>query len=78
MGWQHGGQIIMRDKRRIKRILGLLERLWSKDDNCDMRLGQLLENYIFTNGERGDRTSIELFYQEDDITEGILKARLKK
>jgi len=37
-----------------------------------------LENYIFTNGERGDRTSIELFYQEDDITEGILKARLKE
>ena len=78
MGWQHGGQIIMRDKRRIKRILGLLERLWSKDDNCDMRLGQLLENYIFTNGERGDRTSIAMWYQEDDDTEEILKGMVKK
>lgn len=40
-----------------------------------MRLGQLLENYVFV--RKADR-SIMLWYQEDDETEEILKARLEK
>ena len=61
----------MRDPKRIKRILKLLEKLWLKSP--DQRLGQLLENYVFFQGQRGDLTSVRLFYQEDDITEKILK-----
>ena len=44
-----------------------LEQLWLEFP--DQRLGQLLENYVFVNGERGDDTSVALFYQEDDETE---------
>jgi len=47
----------MRDMSRKKRILKLLGELWDIDTNCDMRLGQLLENFVFFNGERGDITS---------------------
>jgi hypothetical protein len=56
----------MRDVNRIPRIIHDLERLWKQ--HPDQRLGQLLENYIFTNGKRGDKTSVALFYQEDDFT----------
>jgi len=66
----------MRDQKRIKRILLKIEKLWN--ETTDQRLGQVLENYIFTDGERGDRTSIRMFYQEDDETEKILDKRLKK
>jgi len=65
----------MRDKKRIKRILKLLEELWKKYP--DQRLGQLLENYVFFQGERGDSTSVRLFHQQDDLTEKILKEKLK-
>ncbi len=61
----------MRNPERIKRICKKLEKLWKKSP--DMRLGQLLENYVFTHGERGDTTSIRLFFQEDDETEKILE-----
>lgn len=55
-----------RDPKRIPQILEELKTLWEK---CpDQRLGQLLENYVFLNGERGDKPSIRLFYQEDDTT----------
>ena len=61
----------MRDPKRIKRIAKLIVELWSK---CpDQRLGQLLENYVFNKGQRGDKTSIGLFFQEDDETEFLLK-----
>lgn len=63
----------MRDKARIKRILKMLEKLWM--ENSDQRLGQILENYIFVKGDRGDRTSVAMFYQEDDETEVLLKLR---
>jgi uncharacterized protein YihD (DUF1040 family) len=63
----------MRDKKRIPIILKELEELWLK--NSDMRLGQLLENYVFFSGQRGDETSVHLFYQEDDLTLAILKQR---
>lgn len=60
----------MRELERINRICDKLKRLWKKSP--DMRLGQLLENYVFFNGQRGDNTSVALFYQEDNITEKIL------
>lgn len=66
----------MRDPERIPKILKALEILWKKFP--DQRLGQLLENYVFFQGERGDRTSVRLFYQEDDLTENILKKKLKE
>jgi len=68
----------MRDKKRIKRILKLLEKLWNEPQNMDLRLGQLLEKYVFFMGERGDNTSVTLFYQADETTESILKARLEE
>ena len=54
----------MRDPKRIKRICKLIEKLWKEAP--DQRRGQLLSNYVF-----GHHTDI--FYQEDDITEEILK-----
>jgi len=36
----------MRDKKRIKKILSKLEKLWMLHE--DMRFGQLLINYIFS------------------------------
>lgn len=49
-----------------KKILKLLEKLWNKHPR--MRLGALLENYVFKDGERGDKTSQELYYQYDEKT----------
>lgn len=65
----------MRDKKRIKKILQKLETLWLLYP--DQRLGQLLENYVFYKGKRGDVTSVALFYQEDDFTEAILNELTK-
>jgi hypothetical protein len=66
----------MREEARIKRILSKLEQLWNKYP--DQRLGQILENYVFFQGERGDKTSVKLFYQEDDLTEKILDSRVRE
>ena len=66
----------MREKERIHRICIKLEELWLKSP--DQRLGQLLENYLFTKGKRGDMTSVRLFYQDDDETECILDEMLKE
>jgi len=55
-----------RDPKRIPEILDSLKKLWEKEP--DQRLGQVLENYVFINGKRGDNTSCALFYQEDDIS----------
>ena len=52
----------MRDIKRIKRIVHKLEKLWISKP--DLRLGQLLINYIFE--------SENMFYQDDDDTELIL------
>jgi uncharacterized protein YihD (DUF1040 family) len=68
---KHGKVRKMRNKKRIKRILKLIEKLWNKYP--DQRLGQLLENYVFTQGKRGDKTSAMMFNQEDDETENQLK-----
>ena len=61
----------MRDINRIPIILEELKKLWEK--NPDQRLGQILENYVFFKGQRGDKTSCALFYQEDTDTLEILK-----
>lgn len=56
----------MRDPKRIKKIIKELEELWNKYP--DQRLGQILENYVFIDGARGDKTSVTLFFQEDSKT----------
>jgi len=54
-------------------ILSQLKTLW--DRHPLQRLGQLLENYVFFQGERGDKTSVRLFYQQDEETLKILQER---
>lgn len=66
----------MRDFNRIDKICDLLKVLWKKYP--DQRLGQLLDNYVFSNGERIDKTNAYLFYQEDDETEKIILKKLYK
>jgi len=50
----------MRDKKRIKRICTLIEKLWNTQQ--DQRLGQLLANYVFGHHQ-------DIYFQEDDISE---------
>jgi FPC/CPF motif-containing protein YcgG len=59
-----------------EKILELLKELWNR--NTTQRLGQLLENYIFYQGERGDKTSIRLFHQQDEETLKILEWLLEQ
>ena len=53
----------MRDFNRIDEILTDIRALWI--NYPDMRLGQLLENFVF------DKKT--MFYQEDDVTDEKLK-----
>lgn len=53
----------MRDKKRIKRILGKLEKVWT--EGSDLRLGQGLSNIAKSR-------EIDLFYLEDEELERIL------
>jgi len=57
--------IRMRDKKRIKRILKELERVWN--DVPDMRFGQLLINLGIVDD------SFRVWNIQDSITEKILK-----
>lgn len=59
----------MKDKARIKRILKLIEKIWSKSP--DLRFGQLLINLRVC----GD--DIRLWNNIDDGLEKWLKERLK-
>ena len=59
----------MRDIKRIKRILKLIEKIWLK--HPDLRLGQLLENMNIT-------TYDDLYYIEDAILEQKIKDNIKK
>jgi hypothetical protein len=61
--------------KEIDTILGALKDLWKQVP--DQRLGQLLENYVFINGERGDATSVKLFYQLDLRTYARIKKAIK-
>lgn len=53
----------MRDVNRIDEMLTNLRTLWM--NYPDMRLGQLLENFVFSTDT--------MFYQEDDVTNEKLK-----
>lgn len=53
----------MRDFNRIDEILTDIRTLWI--NYPDMRLGQLLENFVFNPNT--------MFYQEDDVTDENLK-----
>lgn len=57
----------MRDFNRIDEILINIKTLWV--NYPDMRLGQLLENFIFNKDT--------MFYQEDDITNEKLQKAWK-
>jgi len=58
-----------------KVILQLLENVWNKYPH--QRLGQLLENFVFIKGERGDKNSQKMFYQSDEKTIKQLKNEVK-
>lgn len=62
-----------RDPARIEKVLDALKVLWLTQP--DQRLGQLLENYVFTQGPR-DKTTVFLFYQEDDLTLNNIKKKI--
>lgn len=62
----------MREPKRIKRILLLIDKLWN--EYPDQRLGQLLENYVF-GCQRGGCCK---FHVEDDDVEKHLKNMLKE
>ena len=57
----------MKDPKRIKKILKLIERIWIKHPN--LRLCQLIGNGF----EKGD-----LYYIEDDMLEESLKKAYNK
>ena len=57
----------MRDPKRIEEITHALKRLWHQ--NPDMRLGQLLENFVFPRLVTEKYGSVVyLWAQEDDDT----------
>ena len=63
----------MRNPERIGRVCERIKKLWSKYP--DMRLGQLLENFVFGHHlETGNC----IFYQEDDVTERSLDRVLEE
>lgn len=59
------------DENRIKRISELLAQSWGRLPS--QRFGQFLENFVFKGGVRGDGTSINMFMQNDEITEKRLQ-----
>lgn len=71
----NSGKIKSRYEMHGKEILVLLDKLWQKHSH--MRLGQLLENWVFIDGNRGDKTSCALYYQEDEKTIKRIKGQKK-
>jgi hypothetical protein len=66
-----------RPLERIPEILDALKTIWEKYP--DQRLGQLLENYVFLDGARGDdQTSVALYAQEDTETLKNLQTIIKE
>ena len=65
----------MRDEKRIDKILEKLKTLWKMVP--DERFGQVVENYLLTNKNRGDGTSTELFFTEDTVYEKQLDKFIK-
>jgi uncharacterized protein YihD (DUF1040 family) len=62
----------VRDQKRIKRILKLLEQIWTKYP--DLRLGQLIDNAVVMFSEK----IIDIYELEDSQLEGFLLMYLKK
>lgn len=60
----------MRDKKRIKRILKLLEELWNK--NPDWRFGQMLINFNIIKSDN------PTWNTEDLVWEDFLKQQVGK
>ena len=58
---------IKRDPARIERILDLIKEYWSRPENNDSRLAQLISNFA-------DRK--DLYYFEDNLLEIQLKEAL--
>jgi len=58
----------MRDPARIKRILGLVEKIWN--DAPDLRLTQIIMNVL--------RMNSDPYYIEDDKLEDALKSDCKE
>jgi len=56
----------MKNGIRINRTLNMIEYLWNRYP--DQRLGQLLDNFAFTE---------DIFFQEDEVTELNLWRELK-
>jgi hypothetical protein len=65
----------MREKKRIERILDKFKTLWKLVP--DERFGQVFENYLLSNKNRGDATSAELFFTEDSVYEKNLDKIIK-
>jgi hypothetical protein len=63
----------MRNPKRIRRILGRIERLWSLYP--DLRLGQLIK-VIECNPKR--RSKAETFHIEDDEWEELIEDKIKE
>jgi len=55
----------MRDPKRIDRVCKEIAKKWKIVP--DQRLGQFLSNYVFGH-------HVDIFFQEDDISEGRLKS----
>jgi hypothetical protein len=59
--------LVPRDPERIPAILDALRTIWI--NYPDMRLGQLLLNFVFLENSKGkDPTDIAVYNQEDDLT----------
>jgi hypothetical protein len=63
----------MRDPKRIEKICEKLRILWTYYP--DMRLGQLLENFIYPHHMNSNGC---IFYYEDDMVEGKLDEMIEE
>lgn len=63
-------------EEEMQEIIEELYSLW--EQHPQQRLGQLLENYVFVKGHRGDKTSCAIFYQGDDETLKRIKDEKKQ
>jgi hypothetical protein len=58
----------MRDIKRIKRILDLIEKVWSCSSNMDMRFTQFLINFGIAKDEYG-----YWIIEDDELEKGLIK-----
>ena len=67
--------LVPRDPKRIPEILDALRTIWVKSP--DMRLGQLLLNFVFRGGDAKEKTNYLMYEQEDDLTFSNIEKKLK-